>query len=244
MMFHTKPELSAVEMLLKVAGFALVEGFDNADQSRDFLEAGWALMPQYDGQLVNEVKPRDKYKNLPLSQALGEIGPHTEGVAYQVPPQYLALFCVTPAEIGGETCIYDGLKVFTGLDRSQWDFCCNEHFDFMTEGNYAGESKQHSVKPIVLRNEKDQLQFNFSSNFFTYGDVNPVSHSVELEESESGLLGGIVSQIMSECEQNEMSIRIPENTLLIWDNYRMLHGRKGFADPNRHLRRFWLMDKE
>ena len=168
-MFHSKPELSAVEMLLRVAGFALVEGFDNADQSREFLETGWSLMPQYDGRLENEVKARDRYKDLPLSQALGEIGPHTEGVAYQVPPQYLALYCITPAEIGGETCIYDGFKVFTGLDRGQWDFVCNKRFDFMTEGNYAKEKEQHSLKPMVIKNTKNQLQFNFSSNFFTYG---------------------------------------------------------------------------
>lgn len=243
MMFQTKPDQSAVEILLRVAGFALIEGFNSPAQSREFLESGWSLLPQYDGRLENEVKAKDKYKDLPLSQALGGIGPHTEGVAYQVPPQYLALYCIKPAEMGGETCIYDGYRVFTGLNREHWNFCCNEHFDFMTEGNYAKERKVHSAKPMVTKNENNMLQFNFSSNFFRYGDVNPVTKAMRTQSEENNLLDSVVGQIMEQCERNKMNIRIPENSLLIWDNYRMLHGRNGFSDPERYLKRFWLMDR-
>ncbi len=38
------------------------------------------------------------------------------------------------------------------------------------------------------------------------------------------------------CEK----ILYKKNSLIIWDNWRILHARTGFADQTRHLKRVWL----
>jgi alpha-ketoglutarate-dependent taurine dioxygenase len=38
------------------------------------------------------------------------------------------------------------------------------------------------------------------------------------------------------------SVLIPDGSLLIWDNQRMLHGRSEYLDRSRHLTRFLSTD--
>ncbi|MCG7490560.1 TauD/TfdA family dioxygenase [Vibrio sp. Of14-4] len=243
-MYCTTADKTAISLLLKTVGFALVEGLEDEESCHQFLDQHWKLDRQYDGQLVNEVKAKKQYGNLPLSQAHGEIGPHTEGVALKKPPKYLALYCLQPAKELGETHIYDGYRVLSKLDRAQWQTCCSLPVNFQTKGNYSDESSASSCKNVVVSNEDGRVQINFSTNLFTWGDLNPVS--VKGQELEPLIIEHqeLFNKLLDECEKNKVSICIPENCLLIWDNHRMLHGRAAFQDKSRHLLRFWLSDKE
>jgi hypothetical protein len=35
-------------------------------------------------------------------------------------------------------------------------------------------------------------------------------------------------------------VLIPESSMLIWDNQRLMHARSEYQDPVRHLTRYWL----
>lgn len=37
-----------------------------------------------------------------------------------------------------------------------------------------------------------------------------------------------------------MSVLIPENAILVFDNHRMAHARPAYQDPGRRLTRYWL----
>lgn len=41
---------------------------------------------------------------------------------------------------------------------------------------------------------------------------------------------------------NLISILIPEKSILIWDNQRLMHARVRYTDTSRHLTRYWLSD--
>jgi alpha-ketoglutarate-dependent taurine dioxygenase len=37
-----------------------------------------------------------------------------------------------------------------------------------------------------------------------------------------------------------VQVLIPEGSMLIWDNQRLMHARSEYQDPVRHLTRYWL----
>ncbi|MBE0369940.1 TauD/TfdA family dioxygenase [Pseudoalteromonas aurantia] len=234
-------ELESVRLSLKVSGFSIVNGFQNENEAEDLLKSQWELAPQYDGNLINHVKSSKQYQDLPLSKSKGEIGPHTEGVAYRMPPRYLALYCVEQAEVGGNTHLYDGFKVFSALKKEQWDVGINHRFNFKTAGKFSDEQENHALKSIISEKEDNGTLFNFSSNFFKWGDVNPVDTKKEASFEDN--IQAVIDNILSQCERVKSKVRIAPNSLLIWDNHRMLHGREGYSDPNRYLIRYWLNDK-
>lgn len=43
-------------------------------------------------------------------------------------------------------------------------------------------------------------------------------------------------------QKHHVKVLIPDNSLAIWDNYRMIHGRSCYQDTNRHLTRYWIKE--
>ena len=239
--YDLQTEFDSSVRALYERGWTVVEGLEDPQAAERFLHATWTLIPQYDGQISNAVKADTQYADLPLSGSSDEIGPHTDGIALETPPDLLALYCVRPAKCGGGyTNLSDGYRIISKLEKVELDFCRQRSFSFYTEGQLS-EEKQHEAEHCIVENldETRPARINFSHNYFSWGDINPVSRDGRFECG-GAILQRIVKKITNLSDSFEQKILIPENGLLIWDNRRFVHSRDAFSDPDRHLVRYWL----
>lgn len=239
--FFQPADIDSSVRALNEQGWFVVGNLQDAVSAERFLETYWTLIPQYDGQISNGVKAERQYADLPLSGSTDEIGPHTDGIALQTPPDLLALYCVQPAKCGGGyTNLSDGYKILPELDKDELKLCREKHFRFYTEGELL-EEKRHEAEHCIVEDleESRSTRINFSHNYFYWGDINPVSRDGEFDQGDP-ILQRVVDKFTSLSESLEEKVLIPERGLLVWDNRRFVHSRDAFSDPRRHLLRYWL----
>ncbi|ODS23845.1 hypothetical protein AB835_06790 [Candidatus Endobugula sertula] len=53
---YTSADYGDVNCALNVAGFAIVDQLESPEHTVEFSKKYWTLLPQYDGELVNDVK--------------------------------------------------------------------------------------------------------------------------------------------------------------------------------------------
>src|SRR5437016_4825283 len=98
--------LPLVHQMLAADGYVYLEiGDERFDYLRELRRLGEPAR-QYNGELVREVKPEPDIGNDVYSASnMRELTPHTESYEFEgLPPRYVALWCVRPAEgPGGET---------------------------------------------------------------------------------------------------------------------------------------------
>src|SRR5262249_40878100 len=103
-------DVDTIQGQLASPASALVGGLpESFDYPGEWARFG-PLVPQYGGALVRDVKPDPAVSNTVVSSAnMAELTPHTEWYEFPgLPPRYVALWCVNPAEgPGGETTLVD-----------------------------------------------------------------------------------------------------------------------------------------
>jgi alpha-ketoglutarate-dependent taurine dioxygenase len=217
--------------------------------SRDLLRDGprpalahfGRIVPQFNGEETYEVTLKPGFEKLPFSQSKNAIGPHTEAPVYDPPPKYLALHCHRQAQCGGgQTLLADGFAFHASLSPELKAWADGNDVVFTASAMPGAERRLYRTR---LVEEKDGARlFRFSYNQFRFGDVNP---------SEGDLAAGGGQAVQSplgriaECGEkffyeNMIQVLIPEGSMLIWDNQRLMHARSKYTDPVRHLTRYWL----
>jgi hypothetical protein len=79
-----------------------------------------SIIPQFNGQTAFAITRKPGYEDLPYSQSMNSIGPHTEAPVYGPPPRYLALHCHHQATCGGgHTGLVDGYQFLKSLERTE-----------------------------------------------------------------------------------------------------------------------------
>lgn len=196
------------------------EGFDHVA----LLEGFGDLMPQYDGKTVWDLKPEPGMDDVYHSRNTRALLPHTEAYEYTgLPPRYIALWCLQPADVGGETTLADGARLLAGFDAADRAAMRTRRYRwFSSEGLARRNIRLESVHPILQEHAGAQL-LRYSAN-------NVVS-------VEDGLLPRYIESGLRFFEREHVAIRIERNALLLWDNWRMLHSRTAFRDRGRHLKR-------
>ncbi|MGY0234107.1 TauD/TfdA family dioxygenase [Longispora urticae] len=214
--------------LVARTGWAYITGagefFDHASAVAAFGE----LMPQRDGQLVVDIKPRPDLEDVRSSLNTSELAPHTENYEFPgVPPAYVALWCVRPAEgPGGETLLVDGhafLDTLTGEELAT----ARTAVTFTTGEGPARLGLHHSATHPML----EELDHGMGRllRFSTF-EVDRTDPAVD----------ALVGRTVDYFDACRHAVRIEASGLLVWDNWRVLHSRNGFSDPRRHLRRALL----
>lgn len=200
------------------------------------------IVPQFDGKETFEVTLKPGFEKLPFSQSKNSIGPHTEAPVYDPPPKYLALHCHRQAQCGGgQTLLADGFAFYQslGAELKAWADQ-NEAVFSATTTPGTSERRVHRVR---LMDEKDGRKvFRFSYNQFRYGDVNPGEDEVAAPGTPYAdtPLGDIAQLGERFFYEHMIKVLIPEGSMLIWDNQRLMHARSEYKDPVRHLTRYWL----
>jgi hypothetical protein len=196
------------------------------------------LIPQYNGRLTHEVTYRPGNDHKSYSQSANTILAHTEAPGWHPTPAYLALFCHRQARCGGgHTDLLDVRKLAGALDIDE--------LALMIEADLHFPGPDGGVRSAMLSTDvTGRTVTRFSYNLLTTSDYDPalgadVDHS-RLPLGEAGRrLAHRVSDLFRELRT---SVLIPDGSLLIWDNQRMLHARSDYADRSRHLTRFWSTD--
>ncbi|MGZ5201866.1 MAG: TauD/TfdA family dioxygenase [Telluria sp.] len=201
------------------------------------------IVPQLNGEETYEVTLKPGFDKLPYSQSRNEIGPHTEAPVYDPPPRYLALHCHRQARCGGgQTLLADGFALYQSLGADLQRWAAQNTLEFSSSA-VPGISGQRLHRARLLEEKDGSSVFRFSYNQFHYGDVNP-SESDMASSSFARYAGTPLGDIAQRAErffyENVIPVLIPEGSILVWDNHRMLHARSEYQDPVRHLTRYWL----
>ena len=196
----------------------------------DFDHAGFcanfgALTPQYNGDLVFSILADDRYDHLNHPLTTHSMLPHTDGYEFDgPPPRYLALWClVPPSDGGGQTTLGDLYAFVETLSEQERTELATRPYRFVS-GIEEVEEERSAMHPV----------------FEERGDKPPVVRvSYDFVEHDP-FLAGINERMLRFFDETHVAVAYEPNALLIWDNHRMVHGRTGFLDRDRHLRRVWL----
>ncbi|MDI2591847.1 TauD/TfdA family dioxygenase [Pseudomonas sp. N3-W] len=235
---HRHEELSA-------RGWTVLSADELSDDVVGALEEFGQIIPQFNGQTAFAITRKPGYEDLPYSQSMNGIGPHTEAPVYGPPPRYLALHCHRQARCGGgHTGLVDGYEFLSFLETADpelREWINDTPVEFVATAK-PGEPAQTRVKEFILTPTEDADVFRFSYNQFHYGDVNPSKEDLRQSQvaSSSSPLARFARLGEAYFVQRNTPVLIPDGCMLIWDNWRMIHARSQYTDPARHLTRYWL----
>ncbi len=220
------------EVLKKDGYINFTELPDALDYIR-FLEPFGNIVPQYDGQIIWSIKSDQRFSNVYHSLNNKHLLPHTECYEFEgQPPKYLALWCVKAAEDGGgQTTLADSYTFISSLtqeERALLASCiCRFHSTAGLEKSKLGREAYHPIVDLSIDPNEPILRYSFAC----------------LDDMGNSFIRDIRQRILNFFERTCVPIFYQQNSLLVWDNWRMLHARTGFADQTRHLKRVWLSKK-
>jgi len=220
--------------LLRRHGWLLLAGLRETDQVESLLAELGTLSPQDDGRLHYAVRAQRGFERRSFSGSANPLNPHTEASFRQVPPRYAALWCVRSARCGGGgTLVADGDRLISELPDHLRRLAAERLIRF---DNGAGEAATAPIQTMdpggarILRFSYNLLRFGaYHADLDSAGGFFPAADQAELADAlEAGF------------RKNNRRIAVPRHGLLVIDNYRCLHAREGFSDPDRLLIRYWI----
>lgn len=238
----TEAELAAKTSELTENGCVLFDGITTDEQAEEALTRYGRFMPQYDGELRYQVKAAPGFETRRYSKSTNTILVHTEAPGWDPPPRYLALHCRKQATCGsGHTELADMRAFVATLDENTRDALAERAIDWIGH-NTSGVGTEGVRRPIVERTGDGAEIFRFSYNLLTSGSYDPLMDEKAPDDRlPLGALGReLAERAVAFYQAHKVSVLIPENSVLLWDNQRMMHARSSYRDPARHLTRYWL----
>ncbi|MDJ0583443.1 TauD/TfdA family dioxygenase [Crocosphaera sp.] len=192
------------------------------------------IMPQDEGELIYDVKSTPGYERLSNGKSQNALRPHTEASYRDIPPQYIVLRCLQPSSCGGGyTAFVDGYDFLDNLSPEVKIRLSNEHHRFM-----SNQGQLETFAPVLKFSPSNLPMLRFNYNALYYGEHSPdVS---KMSNQQEPFLPNFCQEVFNFFETQQTSIRLQKEEMLILDNYRMLHLRTSFSDPNRHLQNIWM----
>jgi Taurine catabolism dioxygenase TauD, TfdA family len=208
-------------------GYVVVDDVESLTAAEELVRSVGELIPQDDGLLTHEVTYRRRSKDRSPSANATLAG--TEAPGRHPSPAYLALFCRQARRGRGHTDLLDVRKLVGALDADE--------LALMTDAELHFPGPDGGVRTTMLSTDADgDTVTRFSYNLLTTSEADPT----RLPLGEAGrALASRVSDLFRELRTR---VLIPDGSLLVWDNQRMLHARSEHHDPSRHLTRFWSTD--
>lgn len=222
----------AIEQLLDQHGYVYLESPANDFDYVAFLQRLGPLYPQYGGEIVCSIKPDPQYDGMYSSLNTKELTPHTEYAEFTgLPPRYIALWCLVPvAGEGGQTMLGD---VFAFLDtvapHERAELAARQYEFVSTPGLQSMRLGSAAMHPVLeVRGDLPAVaRFSYTC----------------MECRDDPFILGVRERLHEFVTQNRIAVDYTAGSLLIWDNYRMVHWRTAFEDRRRHLRRVWIGER-
>ncbi|MCQ1577956.1 MULTISPECIES: TauD/TfdA family dioxygenase [Streptomyces] len=223
-------------------GYTVLDGIHTDEEAAEALRAFGELVPQYDGSLRYQVKAAPGFEERRYSKSVNTILVHTEAPGWNPPPSYLALHCRVQATCGsGHTELADMRRFVDALSEKDRAALHERGIEWLGH-NTGGVGTEGVLRPVVERTDSGQEILRFSYNLLTTGQYDPpVDASVDPAELPLGSFGVHLAEQAEEFfRQEKISVLIPEDSVLVWDNQRMVHARSAYRDARRHLTRYWI----
>jgi alpha-ketoglutarate-dependent taurine dioxygenase len=225
-------DLAEFKSLLDENGYVYLHGVPEDFDHVGYLKQIGPLMPQYDGELIWSIKAQERFDNLYHSLNTKPLMPHTECYEFLgLPPKYLALWCLVPAaDGGGQTTLGDLHKFLETLTDEERGKLAETKFPFVSSAGVQdmGLGKT-AVHPLLELREDKAPVMRFSYNCVVHED--------------DEFLLNLRERVLEFFTETHITADYEPNSLLIWNNHRMVHSRTGYTDRNRHLRRIWLSEE-
>ena len=225
---------------LATHGWVIVPGVGSREDAEALLGELGELLEQYDGVVRHEVKAQPGFDHLQYTYSRNGITPHTEAPGMAKPPRYLALHCHRQARCGGgQTLLADGYAFVDSLG-----------------GQLAAEARERPVRfDLVPGAGPDAIAapiYTKATNGtppvvrYSYSVLRDNSLAAPTHEDELDLAG--LEPFKAElCRRGVEFVRdrgaralAPDGGVMVFDNWRVVHARAGYKDPERHLTRYWV----
>ena len=139
---------------------------------------------------------------------------HTDGSGFEIPPKYVAMFCVRPSEEGGESLFVSLADLITNLPDALLDTLTTKQWRFNTND-----------RPIITQTPTGPT--------ICYNRLVMESYA-ELTQQELDIL----DQLDRICDKLTFRVKLKANDLIVFRNDVFLHGRTDFPlDSHRLLKR-------
>jgi Taurine catabolism dioxygenase TauD, TfdA family len=219
-------------------GYVVVDNVESLTAAEELVRSVGELIPQDDVLTAHEVTYRQGNDDRSYSQRANTLLAHTEEPGRHPSPAYVALFCHRQARCGGgHTDLLDARRLVGALDA--------DDLALMTDAELHFPGPDGGVHSTMLSTDAEGdtvTRFNF--NLLSTSDYDP-TRGADLDPSRLPLgeagrrLAHRVSDLFCELRTR---VLIPDGSLLIWDNQRMLHAQSEYHDRSRQLTRFWSTD--
>jgi alpha-ketoglutarate-dependent taurine dioxygenase len=194
-------------------------------------------------------------------EPLREVGAHSELAYTPWPPDLIWFYCIHPADSGGRTTVFDGIKFLNELDPDTRDLFFVKKLLFrqsFTSDRWQmlfGETQQDvraALEPygIVVEFEDSELIARYAVSAIKktkFGDhyafVNTIVRATQDERfygmtfEDGTLIPDEVKQSVCEIAKR-LQIALPWQTadFSLVDNTRAMHGREAYTDPSRAIK--------
>ncbi|TCO61164.1 TauD/TfdA family dioxygenase [Actinocrispum wychmicini] len=226
----------------QVPGLAVVQIDPDGLDDHELCTAAWNLftslcapVPQYrTGELMCMVEIASDVPTVShYSGSSRSGGHHTDGTLLPDPPEIAALLGLSAADTGGETITMSGPALWSQLDPAhQATFARPHHFDVM--GQIPGLTTRK--QPIAQWGGDNSFQLRYLRRYIedgyeTVGERLPDDLRAAMDAFDR----------ISADETNQTPVLLRRGVILLWNNLRMLHGRRAFTEgtSRRRLRRMY-----
>jgi hypothetical protein len=173
---------------------------------------------------------RGRVRNLGMTSE-HRMSAHNDGYAFgDYAPELLFLYCERPAAVGGDSFLVDGAALLDLLaaDPTTTDlaeFCWTAPIDHSEPG-----IPQHKNVPIARRLDSGKVQVR------CHDTMAPVPGPGEDRDAE--FIRRWIEAVRTVRDTGPMFPAVAGEMICL-DNYRVMHGRDGYRDPNRRLLSIW-----
>jgi len=215
----------------------VVEGVRSRSRCEELLGGLGDLRTQYGGTLRHPVTFRPGFDDLQYSQSANAITPHTEAPGHDPPPRYLALHCHRQARCGGgHTVLADGHRLVSSLPPALFAEARRREIRF----DLAAGTPDAKAAPLWGSAGDGTPILRYSYNVMRDGRLEgPARRSDDLDGIDP-FFRELCRRGLELTGREGSAVLVPDDALLIFDNWRMLHSRGGFRDRSRHLTRYWV----
>lgn len=161
-----------------------------------------------------------------------ELGPHTDGTYFNQAPGLQALHCLEQNCVGGESTLVDGFRVAQAIQDDSPDLYAALR-DTVFPARFIDDGLHYETNIRILRHIGDrlvQVQYNCY-------DRAPVAQRATSETFYKALAR---FHELSEDSAFKWEFKLKEGDALIFDNWRILHGRRAFAGNARKMASFYI----
>lgn len=182
------------------------------------------LQPQYGGMTCWDVVPKSPGEGTSIGNKAIDF--HTELAEFPAPPRYVALYCLRPAHSGGALRLLDLEPLLNSLRPSLTEALLHDLVTVCCEEAIAEEhgSRRFSAPTLSWRAEGLMVRYD------------PLSIDGNMPDA----LRELVDLIREYAAEHAFAFVQPAGSLVIWDNWRVVHGRTAFDGGERHLWRFCI----